>query len=63
MRSQRVACSAEVTLTDTEYQRLDALPDGAHQLQRELRCEFESHHDDPHCALAQQCPREGTSLR
>lgn len=54
MCSQRVACSAMVKLTGIEYQRLDAQPDGAHQLQRELRCEFESHHDGPHCALAQQ---------
>lgn len=63
MRSQRVACSAAVKLTNTEYQRLDAQPDGAHQLQWELRCEFESHHDGPHCALAQQTGDDAWWLR
>jgi hypothetical protein len=54
MPIQPRVCPAQVSLTQDEYQRLEALPDPAHQMRRDLQCEFEADHTDPHCALGQQ---------
>lgn len=47
------ACPARVVLSQAEFDVVDALPDGAHQVERELSCEIEAGHPGPHTALAQ----------
>jgi hypothetical protein len=56
-------CRSEgVELTMEEAQRLQALPNAAHELELHLLCELEDGHAGPHYALAQSDDRGGDDI-
>lgn len=48
-----VTCDAAVRLDIEDYLLLAALPEPANDLEHELTCEFEPHHEGRHCSLGQ----------
>jgi hypothetical protein len=52
-------CPAETTLTGEEIAALDALPDGAHDLEASVRCEIQEGHKGPPMTLGQAYQQGG----
>ncbi|MFJ8469621.1 hypothetical protein [Streptomyces swartbergensis] len=48
-------CRVVTVLTTREYQRLDAVPDGANEVSPMARCSLEPGHTGPHQCLGQVC--------
>lgn len=46
-------CPERMALSQPELDLLEALPDGAHEINAELACEFQSRHPGAHHALGQ----------
>lgn len=46
-------CDRQSVLSQPELDTIEVLPDGAHEIARELSCELEAGHPGPHLALAQ----------